>query len=135
MAPAPAPAPFVEAPPAPVAPAPAPFEAREFIVYFPFDQSTLTPEAQTVVQEAATYAGSGAATRVQVVGHADTSGSAAYNIRLSERRARAVADSMVALGVNPSLITADWRGEAAPAVATGDGVKEPLNRRATVSVN
>jgi outer membrane protein OmpA-like peptidoglycan-associated protein len=122
----------VETPPPPPPPA---FEAREFIVYFPFDQAVLTPEAQTVVQEAATYAGTGQATRVQVVGHADTSGSAAYNIRLSERRARAVADAMVGLGVNPALITADWRGETAPAVATGDGVKEPLNRRATIGVN
>jgi outer membrane protein OmpA-like peptidoglycan-associated protein len=42
---------------------------------------------------------------------------------------------MVGLGVNPALITADWRGEAAPAVPTRDGVKEPLNRRATVNVN
>jgi outer membrane protein OmpA-like peptidoglycan-associated protein len=42
---------------------------------------------------------------------------------------------MVGLGVNPALITADWRGETAPAVATGDGVKEPLNRRATIGVN
>jgi outer membrane protein OmpA-like peptidoglycan-associated protein len=72
---------------------------------------------------------------VQVVGHADTSGSAAYNVRLSERRARAVADAMVGLGVNPGLITADWRGESAPAVPTGDGVKEPLNRRTTISIN
>jgi outer membrane protein OmpA-like peptidoglycan-associated protein len=110
-------------------------QAREFIVYFPFDQSVLTPEAQTVVQEAASYAQQGNATQVQVVGHADTSGSAAYNIRLSERRARAVADAMVGLGVNPATITADWRGETQPAVATGDGVKEPLNRRATVNVN
>jgi len=134
---APPPPPPVEAPPPPE-PAPPVVERpvnREFIVYFPFDQSILTPEAQTVVQEAASYAQQGNATQVQVVGHADTSGSAAYNIRLSERRARAVADAMVGLGVNPATITADWRGEAQPAVATGDGVKEPLNRRATVSVN
>ncbi len=124
------PEPPVVAPPAPERPA-----NREFIVYFPFDQSILTPEAQTVVQEAASFAQQGGATQIQVVGHADTSGSAAYNIRLSERRARAVADAMVGLGVNPANITADWRGEAAPAVPTGDGVKEPLNRRSTVSVN
>jgi outer membrane protein OmpA-like peptidoglycan-associated protein len=116
------------------APPPAPVQ-REFIVYFPFDQSILTPEAQTVVQEAASYAQSGQATRVTVTGHADTSGSAAYNVRLSERRARAVADAMVGLGVSPGVLTADWRGETAPAVATGDGVKEPLNRRATIDVN
>jgi outer membrane protein OmpA-like peptidoglycan-associated protein len=109
--------------------------AREFLVYFPFDQSILTPEAQTVVQEAASYAQQGNATQIAVVGHADTSGSAAYNVRLSERRARAVADAMVGLGVNPGIITADWRGETQPAVSTGDGVREPLNRRATVNVN
>jgi outer membrane protein OmpA-like peptidoglycan-associated protein len=109
--------------------------AREFVVYFPFDQSVLTPEAQTVVQEAASYAQQGNATQVQVVGHADTSGSARYNVRLSERRARAVADAMVGLGVNPGVITADWRGETQPAVSTGDGVREPLNRRTTINVN
>jgi outer membrane protein OmpA-like peptidoglycan-associated protein len=65
-APPPTPAPPVVERPAP----------REFIVYFPFDQAVLTPEAQTVVQEAASYAQQGGATQVQVVGHADTSGSA-----------------------------------------------------------
>ena len=109
-------------------------EAREFIVYFPFDQYVLTPEAQTVVAEAASYAQSGGAARVVVTGHADTSGSAAYNIRLSERRAKAVADALVGLGVNGSSMSVDWKGESAPAVQTGDGVKEPLNRRATIDI-
>ena len=131
----PAPEP-IPVPPPMVQPAPPPAPVqREFIVYFPFDQSILTPEAQTVVQEAASYAQQGAATRITVTGHADTSGSAAYNVRLSERRARAVADAMVGLGVNPGVVTADWRGESQPAVATGDGVKEPLNRRATIDIN
>jgi len=95
----------------------------------------LTPEAQTVVQEAAQYANAGNATQVVVVGHADTSGPAAYNVRLSEKRAKAVADAMVGLGVDAAKLAVDWRGESEPAVATGDGVKEPLNRRATIDVN
>ena len=111
------------------------YEARDFIVYFPFDQYVLTPEAQAVVQEAAQYANAGAATRVVVVGHADTSGSAAYNVRLSERRAKAVADALVGLGVDSGKLAVDWRGETEPAVQTGDGVKEPLNRRATIGIN
>jgi len=133
--PPPPPAPVIETPPPPPPPVVERPVQREFIVYFPFDQSVLTPEAQTVVQEAASYAQQGNATQVQVVGHADTSGSAAYNVRLSERRARAVADAMVGLGVNPGVITADWRGETQPAVQTGDGVREPLNRRATININ
>jgi OmpA-OmpF porin, OOP family len=70
-----------------------------------------------------------------VVGHADTSGSAAYNVRLSERRAKATADALVATGIAQTALSVDWKGETAPAVATGDGVKEPLNRRATIGIN
>ncbi|MBI1405385.1 MAG: OmpA family protein, partial [Caulobacter sp.] len=123
-------------PPAPPAPPPAPiYEPREFIVYFPFDQSILTPEAQTVVSEAAQYAQAGNATQIVVVGHADTSGSAKYNVGLSQRRSKAVADALVGMGVNSSTLAVDWKGESEPAVATGDGVKEPLNRRSTISIN
>jgi outer membrane protein OmpA-like peptidoglycan-associated protein len=94
----------------------------------------LTADASRVVSEAAAYARNGRAARVVVVGHADTSGSAAYNIRLSERRAKTVADALVAGGVNGSTVSVDWKGESAPAVSTGDGVKEPLNRRATINI-
>jgi len=105
------------------------------VVYFPFDQYVLTTEAQAVVQQAADYAKGGGATRIVVTGHTDTSGSDAYNRRLSERRAKAVADGLVGMGVNATALAVDWKGESAPAVATGDGVKEPLNRRSTVSIN
>jgi outer membrane protein OmpA-like peptidoglycan-associated protein len=105
------------------------------VVYFPFDQSVLTPEAQTIVTEAAEYAKAGNATRVIVVGHTDSSGSPAYNVRLSERRAKAVADALVGQGVGQQLMQVDWKGETQLAVATGDGVKEPLNRRSTIDIN
>jgi OmpA-OmpF porin, OOP family len=128
VAPVAPPPPPVEAPPA------AKYEAREFIVYFEFDKSFLTSDAQAIVQQAADYAKGGNATRIVVVGHADTSGSAAYNIRLSERRAKVVADALAGLGVAGSVLAVDWKGESAPAVATGDGVKEPLNRRSTIDI-
>jgi OOP family OmpA-OmpF porin len=104
-------------------------------VYFPFDQYVLTPEAQSVVQEAANYANSGNATQVVVVGHTDSSGSPAYNVRLSERRSKAVADALVGLGVAQTKLSVDWKGETQLAVPTADGVKEPLNRRSTIDIN
>jgi outer membrane protein OmpA-like peptidoglycan-associated protein len=58
----------------------------------------------------------------------------AYNLKLSERRAKTVADAMAGLGVDASKMAVDWKGKSQPAVATGDGVKEPLNRRATVDI-
>ena len=137
-APPPPPPPPAAPPPPPEAPAPvapATPDARQFVVYFPFDQSILTTDAQAVVQAAANYAGQGHATRIVVVGHTDTSGSARYNVRLSERRARTVADALVGLGVDQQALAVDWKGEADPAVSTGDGVKEPLNRRATIDIN
>jgi outer membrane protein OmpA-like peptidoglycan-associated protein len=77
----------------------------------------------------------GNATKILVVGHTDTSGSAKYNLRLSERRAKAVADALVGQGVNQSVLSVDWKGKTDLAVQTGDGVKEPLNRRATININ
>lgn len=105
------------------------------MVYFPFDQADLTPEAQQVIQQAAQYANDGHATRIVVVGHTDTSGGAAYNMRLSERRAKAAADALVAAGVPQSTLNIDWKGKTDLAVPTPDGVKEPLNRRSTISIN
>ena len=109
-------------------PPPAPMEAKEFIVYFPFDQSILTADAQEVVSAAAQYANSGNATQIVVVGHADTSGSASYNVGLSQRRSKAVADALVGLGVDGSKLSVDWKGETAPAVAhrrRREGAPEP----------
>jgi outer membrane protein OmpA-like peptidoglycan-associated protein len=123
------------APPPPPPPPPPVAEAKEFIVYFPFDQYVLTTEAQAVVQQAADYSKTGTATKIVVVGHTDTSGSVKYNIRLSERRAKAVADALVGAGVQQTVLSVDWKGKSEPAVQTGDGVKEPLNRRATININ
>ena len=120
-----------EAPPPP----PPAFVAKDFVVYFPFDQYALTPEAQDVVKQAAQYATDGHATRIVVVGHTDTSGSVKYNLRLSERRAKAVADALVGLGVGQDVMKVDWVGKTDLAVPTPDGVKEPLNRRSTISIN
>jgi outer membrane protein OmpA-like peptidoglycan-associated protein len=104
------------------------------VVYFPFDQFVITPEAQAVLQDAATYANTNHATKETIVGHTDTSGTAAYNLRLSERRAKATADGLAALGVSASSMDVSWTGMEDLAVQTPPGVKEPLNRRATIGI-
>jgi OOP family OmpA-OmpF porin len=133
--PPPPPPPPVVAPPPPPPPPPARPAARQFVVYFDWDRSDLTTEARSVITAAANYAKSGQPTRILVVGHADTSGSAAYNIGLSNRRARTTADALVAQGVAGGVISLDGKGETQLARATADGVREPLNRRATIDIN
>jgi outer membrane protein OmpA-like peptidoglycan-associated protein len=92
----------------------------------------ITPEAQAVLQNAAQTITSDHASKEHIVGHTDTSGSVAYNLRLSERRAKATADGLVSLGVPAATLDVSWTGKADLAVPTPDGVKEPLNRRATI---
>ena len=104
------------------------------MIYVPWDQYVITPEAQAVLQDVAKYAADGHATKEIIVGYTDTSGSPAYNLKLSERRAKAAADGLVALGVAQDTLDVSWKGESEPAVATGPNVKEPLNRRDTIHV-
>lgn len=132
-----APPPAPPAPPvAPAAPA-APVTSCDdvpFVVYFEWDRAFLTDQAKDVVADAADRASTCDITRVVIEGHTDTSGAASYNVGLSERRARVVRDELIRLGIPASLISMEAKGETAPAVATPDGTREPLNRRSEVVI-
>jgi outer membrane protein OmpA-like peptidoglycan-associated protein len=135
MAPPPPPAPVMAPPPpAPVAPAPAPSNVKQFVVYFRFDRSNLTKDAEAVVKAAADYSKTGSVSKVLVTGYTDTSGSSAYNMKLSERRAKSTAKGLAAHGVDKSKLSLDWKGENDLAVPTPDGTKEPANRRSTIDI-
>jgi hypothetical protein len=109
-------------------------EPREFVVFFPTDVATLSPDAVRVVDEAASeYQRTGIA-QVVVTGHTDTVGSAAYNLALSERRAAMVADELIRRGVPAADIVTVGRGEEDLLVPTADGVNEPRNRRVEILV-
>jgi hypothetical protein len=121
-------------PPPPEPPAPPP-AVRNFMVFFDFDKSTLTPRALDIVKEAANVAKSGQDARVTCTGHTDTAGPAAYNLALSLRRANAVKNALVANGVSPMAIAVIGKGETALLVPTADGVREPQNRRVEIVID
>lgn len=133
-APAPPPAPIPAAPAAPVVEAGPICENVPFVVYFEWDSSELSAQAQNVIGDAAERVQDCEVTLVAVEGHTDTSGNPAYNERLSQRRAGIVRDELIQAGVAASLITVEARGEGALAKATPDGVREPLNRRSQVLI-
>jgi len=126
-APVAAPAP---APAAMVAPAPAP--ARSYLVFFDWDKADLTARAQQIIAEAAKNATRVASTRIDVAGHADKTGTAAYNQTLSLTRANNVAAELVRLGVAKSAISITAYGDTKPLVPTAPGVREPQNRRVEI---
>jgi outer membrane protein OmpA-like peptidoglycan-associated protein len=104
----------------------------KYLVFFGLNQSKLTPEAREVVAKAAEQFKETGAVQVNVTGHTDTTGSAAYNLRLSKKRADAVADELVRLGVPATAITTVGEGQTNLLIPTGDGVNEPQNRRAEI---
>ena len=92
----------------------------------------LFPFARQIIAEAAQATTRVQVTRIEVAGHADTSGTPRYNQGLSQRRAQNVASELVRLGVPREAITVQAFGESRPLVATGDGVREPQNRRVEI---
>jgi outer membrane protein OmpA-like peptidoglycan-associated protein len=117
--------------PAPAAAAAAP---RNFTVFFDFDKSDITSDAQRVLTEAANSAKSGAFTRVTATGHTDTMGTPRYNMALSIRRANAVRDALVREGIPSSAIVVIGRGETQLLVPTPDQTREPRNRRVEIVI-
>jgi OOP family OmpA-OmpF porin len=125
--------PLAAAPPAAAQPAP-PAAVREYRVYFEFDRSNLTPEAQQIIRQAADEVRRSGNARLLVVGKADRSGTDQYNQRLSDRRARTVVDALERAGVPRDRITARAVGESQPPVPTPDGVREARNRVVEITI-
>ncbi|WP_296716304.1 OmpA family protein [Erythrobacter sp.] len=104
-----------------------------YIVFFEFDESEVTAEAATILNNAITaYANCGSA-RVMLAGHTDTVGSQSYNMDLAARRNQSVRNYMTGRGVPDGRIASEAFGESQPRVPTADGVREPQNRRVEVT--
>jgi outer membrane protein OmpA-like peptidoglycan-associated protein len=127
-----------EAPPPPPAPmaapvvAPAPAPARTYLVFFDWDRADLSARARQIISEAAQNVARVQVTRIEVAGHADRSGTPAYNQKLSLRRAQTVAAELVRLGVAQNEIDIEAFGDTHPLVPTAAGVREPQNRRVEI---
>ena len=120
-------------PPAPMAPPPPP--PAHFVIFFGFGKCNITAEADAVLGEAAAAAKSKGSASVSIVGHTDSVGSPGANQKLSECRADAAKSNLVGKGVAEGAISTSGKGEGELMVQTGDNVKEPQNRRATVDLN
>jgi len=129
-------------PPAPMAPAPAPVPvkavepevqpARSYIVYFDWDKSDLNAADKKIILEAAQASQKVQVTQIAVAGHADKSGSPAYNKKLSQKRADVVAAELVADGVPADKISAASFGDSAPIGETGPDGRSPQSRRVLI---
>ena len=106
---------------------------RQEIIYYEFDKGQSAETRNTInrILDIGQYCN---VDNIRVVGHTDTSGSAAYNLNLSKRRAKDARDELVRQGIAGERITSEGKGETEPFVPTADGVKEQLNRRTEVLI-
>ncbi len=118
-------------PPPPSAPAVSP---PSFMVFFDWDRSNLSQQALNTIKQAADAFRQRGNARITATGHTDTSGPESYNMALSLRRANAVKDALVREGVPAQAISVVGRGEQGLLVQTGDGVREPQNRRVEIVI-
>jgi outer membrane protein OmpA-like peptidoglycan-associated protein len=117
-------------PPPPVTPPQA--APLNYLVFFNFNKSDLTADAQAIVKTAADNAAKANTTKLTVTGHTDTVGSDAYNMRLSMRRAVSVQKELIHDGVPAGEIAIFAKGKRDLLVPTADGVREPQNRRVQI---
>src|SRR5262245_4502158 len=132
--PPPAPPPAARAPPPPPTPAPPPAAkalteeevfARKSLddlnkemplgdVFFDLDRSEIRDDGRSVLQRNATWLKRWSSTRITVEGHCDERGTAEYNLSLGERRANAVREYLVNLGVPTSRVLVISKGKESP---------------------
>lgn len=105
-------------------------------ITFAYDRYDIRPEFRATLNEVAQTLNQYPQTFVDVLGHTDTTGPDQYNQGLSERRANAVRDYLVARGVNPARIATRGYGESMPLYSPETTEAErQANRRVEIKIS
>ena len=105
-----------------------------YILYFQSGLTELDPRSRGDLAAATAAAKGTSNLDISVVGHADATGSDAYNSALSLKRAQTIRDALVAAGIPNDVIEIDYHGANNPFIPTPRGVAEPRNRRVEVTI-
>lgn len=99
-------------------------------VYFDYDKFDLTPAAREILAVTAQTLRQNSGTPVVIEGHCDERGTVEYNLALGDKRAKAVKDYLVWLGVDRSRLTTVSYGKERPADTRQNEAAWAQNRRA-----
>ncbi|HEX7200663.1 MAG TPA: OmpA family protein [Dongiaceae bacterium] len=98
-------------------PKPMPIDA--YHVAFPTDSYSIQPAGQQAIDSVAQRVAGQSDAKVTIVGRTDAAGTPAYNMQLSQKRAAAVHDALIATGkIAPDRIETSWTGETQSAAAS-----------------
>jgi outer membrane protein OmpA-like peptidoglycan-associated protein len=98
-------------------------------IQFDFDSAKLRPAAKPILNEIAKYMAANPGIKIEVQGHTCTIGTAAYNMSLSDRRAKAVRDYLVNAGVDSSRLQPIGFGFNKPVASNATNAGREKNRR------
>lgn len=104
-------------------------------VFFDFDKSDLTSEAQDTVEKVAAWLKTYPDVTLTLEGHCDERGTREYNLALGERRASSVRSYLEALGIDSNRLAPISYGKERPAVLGSNEAAWAQNRRAVFLVN
>jgi OOP family OmpA-OmpF porin len=102
--------------------------------FFDFDKSTLKPEAKAKLDDLVAKTQGIALEVVIAVGHTDSIGTNAYNMRLSTARANAVKDYLVSKGIEKNRVYTEGKGETQPVADNRTREGRAKNRRVEIEV-
>jgi len=98
-------------------------------VLFDFDKSVITPAAlQQLTGDLPKLKGK----QIELVGFTDAKGTESYNQRLAERRASAVKNELIKLGIDPAAIQASGKGDCCFVAGNVTDADRQLNRRVEI---
>jgi peptidoglycan-associated lipoprotein len=104
-------------------------------VFFAYDQSDISSEGQQILQRQAEWLKRYARVSITIEGHCDERGTREYNLALGERRASAVKNVLVALGIPAARIQTISYGKERPIVVGSDEAGYAQNRVGITTVN
>jgi outer membrane protein OmpA-like peptidoglycan-associated protein len=105
-------------------------------VLFDFDKAVLKPEARNQLAPVLQALKEQPGLRVQIAGHTDSVGSDAYNMRLSQRRAQAVADYLIKNSpTRQENLVVEWFGKRQPIASNDTAEGRAQNRRVEITLS
>ena len=104
-------------------------------VFFGYDSSDLDSDALELLQDQVAWLKQNSDVSVTIEGHCDERGTREYNLALGEKRAQAVKNYLIGLGINPDRVSTISYGKERPAVVGSNDGAWAQNRRSVTIVN
>jgi peptidoglycan-associated lipoprotein len=104
-------------------------------VFFGYDSSDLDSDALELLQDQVAWLKQNSDVSVTIEGHCDERGTREYNLALGEKRAQAVKNYLIGLGISPDRVSTVSYGKERPAVVGSNDGAWAQNRRSVTIVN